>query len=99
MAKTIVWHRKANNEFNAIINYLQINWNKKVTKSFVEKAYQIIEILREYPELGTIENYEKQIRGFVITKHNTLFYRVEGDELILLSFFDNRQNPKKRSNI
>jgi len=99
MVKTIVWRRKANNEFNAIINYLQKNWNDKVTKSFVEKAYQIIEILREYPEMGTIENYEKQIRGFVITKHNTLYYRIEGDELILLSFFDNRQNPKKRSDI
>jgi len=90
MVKTIVWRRKANNQFNAIINYLQKNWNDKVTKSFVEKAYQIIEILREYPEMGTIENYEKQIRGFVITKHNTLYYRIEGDELILLSFFDNR---------
>jgi plasmid stabilization system protein ParE len=99
MVKTIVWRRKANNQFNAIINYLQKNWNDKVTKSFVEKAYQIIEILREYPEMGTIENYEKQIRGFVITKHNTLYYRIEGDELILLSFFDNRQNPKKRSDI
>jgi plasmid stabilization system protein ParE len=99
MVKTIVWRRKANNQFNAIINYLQKNWNDKVTKSFVEKAYQIIEILRECPEMGTIENYEKQIRGFVITKHNTLYYRIEGDELILLSFFDNRQNPKKRSDI
>jgi plasmid stabilization system protein ParE len=99
MVKTIIWHRKANNEFNAIINYLQLNWNDNVTKSFVERAYQIIEILKEHPEMGTIENYDKQIRGFVITKHNTLYYRIEGDELILLSFFDNRQNPKKRSNI
>jgi len=49
------------------------------------------------PEMGSIEHYEKQIRGVVITKHNTLFYRIEDQKLILLSFFDNRQHPNKKS--
>lgn len=46
--------------------------------------------------MGTLENKEKQIRGFVITKHNTLFYRIEEDKIILITFFDNRQNPIKK---
>lgn len=36
--------------------------------------------------MGSMEHYEKQIRGFVITKHNTLFYRVEDTRLVLLHF-------------
>ena len=49
------------------------------------------------PEMVPIEHHEKQIRGFVITKHNTLFYRVEDTRLVLLHFFDNRQDPNKKS--
>ena len=49
------------------------------------------------PEMGTVEHFEKRIRGMVITKHNTLFYRIEEDKLILLTFFDNRQHPSKKS--
>ena len=97
MAKTIIWNRKASNRFNNIIEYLQSEWGDKVTQNFVIKTYQIIEILAQNPEIGTIENQEKQIRAFVITKHNTIFYRVDDNKLFILTFFDNRQNPNKRS--
>jgi plasmid stabilization system protein ParE len=96
MVKTIVWNRRAINSFNSIIAYLQNEWGDKVTKHFVTRTYQIIDFLAQHPEMGTLENYEKQIRGFVITKHNTLFYRVEDKQIILLNFFDNRQHPSKK---
>jgi plasmid stabilization system protein ParE len=76
---------------------LQSEWGEKVTRNFVVRAYEIIELLAVNPEMGSVEHFEKQIRGFVITKHNTLFYRVEENKLILLNFFDNRQDPRKKS--
>jgi plasmid stabilization system protein ParE len=97
MVKTIIWNNRANNSFNAIIKYLQNEWGDKVTQNFVIRTYQVIELLAANPEMGLIEHFEKQIRGFVITKHNTLFYRVEDEKLILLNFFDNRQHPRKKS--
>ena len=97
MAKTIVWNRRASNSFNLIIEYLQNEWGDKVTRNFVIRTYQIIEFLAEHPEMGSLENHEKQIRGFVVTKHNTLFYRAEGKRIVLLNFFDNRQHPSKKA--
>ena len=97
MVKTIVWNRRASNNFNSIITYLQNEWGDRVTRNFVIRTYQILELLAENPEMGSVEHFEKQIRGFVITKHNTLFYRIEEDKLILLNFFDNRQHPRKKS--
>jgi len=97
MVKTIVWNRRASDSFDSIIQYLEQKWGDRVTKNFVIRAYQIIDFLAEYPEMGSLENHEKQIRGFVITKHNTLFYRIEADRIILLNFFDNRQHPSKKS--
>jgi plasmid stabilization system protein ParE len=99
MAKTIVWNRKASIKFNEIIEYLQEEWGDNVTKNFVIKAFRLIDIISQNPEIGTIENKEKQIRGFVLTKHNTIFYRVDNDKIILLSFFDNRQHPQKKSEV
>ena len=81
MAKTIIWNRRASNSFNKIIEYLQNEWGEKVTHNFVNRAYQIIEFIAEHPEIGTIENEEKFIRGFLITKHNTLFYRIEDNKI------------------
>ncbi|MBC7400714.1 MAG: type II toxin-antitoxin system RelE/ParE family toxin [Mucilaginibacter sp.] len=97
MVKTIIWNRRASNSFNSIINYLQQEWGDKITRNFVIRTYEIIELLAINPEMGAVENLEKQIRGFVITKHNTLFYRLEEEKLILLNFFDNRQHPQKKS--
>lgn len=97
MVKTIVWNRRASDNFNSVINYLQKEWGDKVTRNFVVRTYKIIELLAANPEMGSIEHVEKQIRGILITKHNTLFYRIEEEKLILLSFFDNRQHPRKKS--
>ena len=97
MAKTIVWNRRASNSFESIIEYLQQEWGNKVTKNFVNRTYKVVEFLAEQPELGSVENHEKQIRGFVITKHNTLFYRIEDQRIVLLNFFNNRQHPRKKA--
>jgi len=97
MVKTITWNRRASNNFNSIITYLQNEWGDRVTRDFVSRTYRIIELLALNPEMGSVEHFEKQIRGILITKHNTLFYRIEEEKLILLNFFDNRQHPQKKS--
>ena len=30
------------------------------------------------------------------TKHVSIFYRVDNDQIVLLDFFDNRSDPKKK---
>ncbi len=96
MAKEIVWTKRANDKFNKIIQFLEEDWGHRVTENFVQRTYSIIDLLAEQPQLGTLENVEKKIRGFVLTKHNRLFYRVTEHEIILLNFFDTRSKPKRR---
>lgn len=96
MARKIIWTKRANLKFNKIIDYLEKEWGKNVTESFVRKAYGIIELISEQPKLGTMENPEKNIRGFLLTKHNRLFYRVTEKSIILLNFFDTRSKPNRK---
>jgi len=96
MAKKIIWTKRANNKFNKIIDYLEREWGVRVTQHFVKKTYDIIELISGQSDLGTLENSEKNIRGFLLTKHNRLFYRVTEKEIILLNFFDTRSGPKRK---
>ena len=96
MARKIVWTKRANNNYNGIIEYLEADWEEQVIIDFVKKTYKILGLICEYPHLGSIENQEKGIHGFLITSHNRLFYRFSDTELVLLNFFDTRQQAGKR---
>ena len=96
MALEIKWSKRADKKFDKILEYLITEWGDGVTKNFVKKVYDFLDILSEYPEIGSIENKEKEIRGFTLIKQVNIFYRVKGKTIILLDFFDNRQNPKKK---
>ena len=96
MALEVYWAKRADRKFDQIINFLIKEWGENVARAFVKKVYDFLDILSEFPEIGTIENTEKGIRGFTVVKQVDLFYRIKGNKIILLTFFDNRQNPKKK---
>ena len=96
MARSIVWISRASNKFDQIIDFLEIEWYQNVTRKFVSRTYDIIDLLIEWPNLGKIENEKFQIRGFSVSKHNRMFYRTTETEIIILTFFDNRQSSSKK---
>jgi len=96
MALEIYWSKRADIKFDSILEYLNTEWGEVVTSAFVKKVYDFLDILIEFPEIGTVENSTRNIRGFVIVKQITIFYKVSNNQIILLNFFDNRQSSKKR---
>jgi len=53
-------------------------------------------LLEIFPEMGSFDLAEKQIRGFQMLKQIRLLYRIKGEKIIVIAFFDVRQNPKKK---
>lgn len=96
MALEIVWSKKANIKFDQIITYLIDEWGEKTAKEFIRKVFDFLDILPDFPEIGSLENREKNIRGFTIVKQVTLYYRLKKDSIVLIIFFNNRENPKKK---
>jgi len=96
MALTIYWSKRADSKFDRIIEFIHNEWGETVTKAFVKKVYDFLDILEEFPEIGALENKERNIRGFVIVRQLTLFYKIQDNKIILLNFFDNRMNPKRK---
>jgi plasmid stabilization system protein ParE len=58
--------------------------------------YDFLDVLAEFPEIGTSEKKDLNIRGFVIVAQLTVFYQIREDKIIILNFYDNRQNPKQK---
>ena len=85
MALNVVWTSRASSKFDKIIAYLNDEWGEKVTSSFVRKAYDFIDILIEFPEIGTMENKEKEIRGFTIAKQINIFYKIQENNITKVS--------------
>jgi len=96
MALKVYWSKRADQKFDAVISYLSEEWGEMTTKAFVKRVYDFLDILAEFPEIGTLENADRNIRGFVIVKQLTVFYKIVDNRIVLLNFFDNRMNPGKR---
>lgn len=96
MALEVVWTKRAERKFDNLLEYLLEEWGDRATKNFVRKVYHFLDLLSEFPSLGSLENKKKGIRGFTIVKQVNLFYTVKENQIILLNFFDNRQNPEKK---
>lgn len=96
MALIIRWTTRADIKLDQLIIYLESEWGESVVKAFMRKFYDFLEILSEFPEIGSMQYPEKGIRGFAITKQVTIFYKIDSNHIILLDIFDNRSDSKKK---
>lgn len=93
MNKKIIWSSLAENDFVKILEYLQENWEEKVINKFIEKIELVIHQIAINPSQYSIINKSKKIRKCVLSKHNTLFYKVSNQSIDILRIYDTRQNP------
>ena len=95
MAKQVIWNKRAIKKLEEIINYLEIKASPKAAINLASKVFESIEILSRYPERGRKSKRRKTIRLINIGKHHHLYYRIHGKKLIIINFFDLRQEPSK----
>lgn len=96
MVLKIKWSKRADKRFDKILEYLSLKFGEKVTKAFVRKTYDFLDLLIEFPQIGTLENRENGIRGYTLIKQVNLFYKIRKNHIIILDFFDNRSDPTKK---
>ncbi len=92
----IQWTDFALKELEATIDYLIENWTEKELKNLALKIEEVLALISMNPNLFQSSDVKKDIRRVVVAKFNTMYYRRKGDSVEIISFFSNRQNPKKR---
>ncbi|MFN3754099.1 type II toxin-antitoxin system RelE/ParE family toxin [Flavobacterium sp.] len=92
----ILWTDFALKELEKTIEYLEENWTEKELKNLAENIEEKLALISRNPNLFQTSDYKKEIRRIVILTYNTLYYRVTNEQIEIISFFSNRQNPRKR---
>ena len=88
--------KRAEKNYRSIKEYIRNEWGEKIAGAFEQKTIAFLDLLEDFPEIGAVEVVEKQIRGFQLTKQTRVFYRTKGKKIIILTFFDVRQDPRKK---
>lgn len=92
----ILWTDFALKELESTIEYLKENWTEKELKNLATKLEETLSLISQNPELFQKSELKNDIRRAIILSHNSLYYRLKDEQIEILSFFSNRQNPKKR---
>lgn len=85
---------RAGKNFNSIIAYITQKWGENAANQFIRKADETFRLLKNYPLMGQVE--KDDILGFQLTPQTRILYRIRDGKIIILAFFDVRQNPKKK---
>lgn len=92
----IFWTDFALSELEKTLEYIEENWSEKELRNLALKIEKTLLLLSHHPNLFQASDIKKEIRRVVVTKQNTLYYRVKDNNIEVISFFSTRQNPKKR---
>ncbi len=76
MAIIITWSKTALQDLQKLMDYLQKNWGDAAAKEFSTTLENKLAILKRMPESGEQVWFRKNVRKCVLTKHNTLYYKL-----------------------
>lgn len=93
--KSVIWSKRANVEFSEILEfYTQRNGNSKFSLKILQKTNEIISLIQQNENIGRLtENKKTRV---VVMDVYLIFYEIYHQEIHILSFWDNRQNPDQR---
>ena len=91
----IRWTPNARKDLENTLEYLEENFSAKEITRLVQKIERVAELISQNPNLFP-KSEKSKIYKVVILKFNTMYYRIKNNQIEILSFFSNRQNPAKR---
>jgi plasmid stabilization system protein ParE len=91
----ILWTDHALEELESTIKYLETNFTVKELEKLSQKIDSVVNLISQNPHIFS-KSEKKEIYRVTILKFNTLYYRIKDNNVEILSFFSNRQNPVKR---
>jgi len=96
MAYKITWSPEAVKTFDAIVEYISINFTNKEVAVFINIVNRRLLAMSHFPKTSRKLSRASRRRKAVIHKRTVLIYtiRERKKEIELLSFFDTRQNSR-----
>ncbi len=91
----VVWTEHALGELRQTVSYLELNFSEHEVQQLANKVESVLGLIATQPSMFPESSRRKGVRRAVILRFNSLYYRVKDRQIEILSFFSNRQDPKK----
>jgi len=93
--RKIVISPEAKEDIENILSFLNKNWGNLIVQEFLQKLNTFYYIVSVNPRLFGFYNKSKNIRKYLISRQNIVYYRIKNNEVQIITIFDTRQNPSK----
>lgn len=87
----VEWSAKAKGSYESLLDYLLSEWSEKEAENLTLEVSKVLLMISIYPKIFKSFKNEN-IRLALITKHTSLYYKIYPEKIILVTFWDNRQN-------
>ena len=93
--KQIIWSESAQQELRQILEYYnQRNGNSLYSLKLLLEIQDVLNTLSLQENIGRLTDNQKT--RVIVMKVYLIFYEIKSGRIEILSFWDNRQDPKKR---
>jgi|SRR5579872_1209360 len=77
----------------SITNFIENKWGKKQAEKFLSKVYKTLDLISKQQYLFKASAIQENVRIGIVSKQTSFFYEIQDSEIIILFFWDNRQDP------
>lgn len=91
----VIWTKIAITTYKEILENLKKRWTKKEMKAFIKATNDVLYLIKNETVVFSYANKKLDVRKIVLHKNVSLFYKQGNNEIYLITFFNNKMNPKR----
>jgi plasmid stabilization system protein ParE len=95
MVYQLIFKKRFQNKLQNLLTYIEKEFGLLVAQRFAKQVDKKFSILQQQPFIGKPSLYIQNVRSIHAGKHNRLYYRIDGDKIIVLNMYDTRIKPKR----
>jgi plasmid stabilization system protein ParE len=95
MVQQIVFKKRFLNKLEHLLIHIEQEFGLLVAQKFATRLTEKLNKLQEQPFTGKPSIFIKDTRSIRAGNHHRIYYKVEGNKLIVLNIYDTRINPRK----
>mgnify|MGYP000125224716 CR=1 FL=1 len=88
----IVLSEPAAEQLQALLDYLELEWSPRIRDGFLLKLERSLTVLQQFPIAFPHSEKFLGLRKCVITPQCSAYYQIQGNDIEIIAFFDNRMD-------
>ena len=98
----VEWTDRAKEEKKQVADYIRDRFGLRHKRCFIQDVNKIVKMLMHQPNAESIEplldDQPKTFRSIVVNRFSKIVYRIDGDIIYIVAFWDVRRNPDTLAN-